>query len=72
MQKRNKSTTEKDGWVMVPEKSKKNASVNSWRQRLDILHCAATSETEGESRSADVHFVASGVKKNVTGSQLSY
>ena len=32
-----------DGWVMVPEKSKNNASVKSWRQRLDILHGTATS-----------------------------
>ena len=67
----NKSTNENDGWVMVPEKSKNNASVKSWRQRLDILGGTATSENEGESQSADVHLVAFGVKKNVTGLQLS-
>ena len=56
---------------MVPEKSKNNASVKSWRQRLDILRGTATRENEGESLSADVHLVAFGVKKNVTGLQFS-
>ena len=68
----NKSNTEKDGWIMVPAKSKKNASVKSWRPRLDILRGTATSETEGESLSSDIHLVAFGVKKNVTGLELSH
>ena len=48
---------------MVPEKSKKTASVKSWRHCLDTLHDTATSESEGESLSADVPLVAFGVKK---------
>ena len=40
----NRSTNENDGWVMVSAKSKNNASVKSWRQRLDILPGTATSE----------------------------
>ena len=68
----NKGTTEKDGWITVPEKSKKSVSGKSWRERLDILRGTATCESEGESLSADVHLVAFGVKKNVTGLQLSH
>ena len=68
----NKGTTEKDGWITVPEKSKKSVSGKSWRERLDILRGTATCESEGESLSADVHLVAFGVKKTVTGLQLSH
>ena len=66
----NKGTTEKDGWITVPEKSKKSVSGKSWGERLDILRGTATCESEGESLSADVHLVAFGVKKNVTGIQF--
>ena len=45
--------------------------IKTWRQRLDILRGTAISETEGESLSADIHLVAYGVAKNVTGIQLS-
>ena len=33
----NKSTSENDAWMMVPEKSKNNASVKSWRQGLQMF-----------------------------------
>ena len=63
--------TEDNGWTTVQKKSNNNKVIRTWRQRLDILRGTAISETEGESLSADIHLVAYGVAKNVTGIQLS-
>ena len=53
-------------------KNQRNPSLVNPGERLDILRGTATCESEGESLSADVHLVAFGVKKNVTGLQLSH
>ena len=62
--------TEDNGWTTVQKKSNKNKVIKTWRHRLDILRGTAISETEGESLSADIHLVAYGVAKNVTGIQF--
>ena len=58
-------------WTHVTYKSQKNNVAKTWRQRLNILRGTAVSENEGESLSADVHLVAYGLAKNVSGIQLS-
>ena len=64
-------TDDNTGWTNVNDTRRNNKSTRSWKQRLDILRGTALSENENESLSADVHLVAYGIAKNVTGIQLS-
>ena len=54
-------------WTKVTDKTKKNNAAKTWRQRLNILRGTAVNDNEGESLSADVHLVAYGLSKKVTG-----
>ena len=56
-------------WTNV---SSKNQKKKTWRQRLNTLRGTATSESDGEVLSADIHLVAFGVAKRVSGIQLSH
>ena len=58
-----------NGWTNV---SSKNQKEKTWRQRLNILRGTATSESDSEVLSADIHLVAFGVAKHVSGIQLSH
>ena len=57
------------GWRTVPLKSNKN-NAKPWRNRLTILKRTGEGETVG-SISTDVHLVAYGLRKDVTGIQLT-
>ena len=61
---------DEEGWNKVQEKSNKNIKHQTWRQRLNILRGTGANET-GDSLSADINLVAYGVRKDVSGIQLS-
>ena len=52
--------------------SSKNQKKKIWRQLLNILRGTATSESDGEVLSTDIHLVAFGVAKSVSGIQISH
>ena len=52
--------------------SSKIQKKKTWRQRLNILRGTSASESDGEVLSADIHLVAFGVAKHVSGIQLSH
>ena len=60
--------SEEQGWCTVPLKSNKN-NAKTWGNRLTILKGTGEDETVG-SISTDVHLVAYGLRKDVTGIQL--
>ena len=70
----NKKTNESDqneGRKLVKPKTQETRT-KQWRQRLNILRGTASDESGNESLSADIHLVAYGVAKHVTGIQLSH
>ena len=46
--------------------------IKKWKQRLNILRGTASSESDGEMLSADIHHVAFGVVAYVSSIQLSH
>ena len=70
----NKKTNESDqnnGWTLVQPKTQEMRT-KQWRQCLNILRGTASNESGNKSLSADIHLVAYGVAKHVTGIQLSH
>ena len=66
-----KGPTKKEEWRLVQPKNKETDTMR-WRQRLNILSGTASDESGCNSFSADIHLVAYGVAKQVTGIQLSH
>ena len=65
------STNEKgpvrnEEWRIVQPKNKERGTMQ-WRQRLNILSGTASDESGSNSFSADIHLVAYGVAKKITG-----
>ena len=66
-----KGPTQKEEWRIVQPKNKETGTMR-WRQRLNILSGTASDESGSNSFSANIHLVAYGVAKQVTGIQLSH
>ena len=64
-----KGPTQNEEWRIVQPKNKETGTMQ-WRQRLNIVSGTASDESGSNSFSADIHLVAYGVAKQVTGIQL--
>ena len=66
-----KDPAQNEEWRVVQLKNKETGTMQ-WRQRLNILNGTAGDESGSNSFSVDIHLVAYGVAKQVTGVQLSH
>ena len=69
-QKTNESD-QNDGWTLVQPNTQETRT-KQWMERSNILRGTVSNESGTESLSADIHLVAYGVTKHVTGIQRSH